>query len=277
MNSNMKTGATRGEPGAPPAVRLSGVDYAYPTPARSDVSSLVLNNLDLEIPAATITALLGPNGAGKTTLMNVILGWLTPCAGSVSVFGRDTRGTSRGEMGRTLSLVPQDEHIPFEYTILDYVLLGRAPHLGPLQAPRPYDLAIARNALETVGLEQTADQNIAETSGGEKQLAMVARAIAQEPGILLMDEPTAHLDLKNKRRAVDLIHRLHRQGVTIILTTHDPEFAVAAANRMVLLEQGNLLAEGPIEAVMTEENLSRAFSMSLSVRTVPGKHTVVIW
>lgn len=291
------------EPETPAAIRMTGVDFAFPhrSGRRKHIASggasvnaagdggtappLLLKNFSLTVPQESITAILGPNGAGKTTLLNLILGWLSPRSGSISLFGRDSSGTSRREMGRTISLVPQEEHVPFEYTILDFVLLGRAPHLGPLQAPQPTDVAIARSALDTVGIAGLAHKSVAETSGGEKQLATIARALTQQSRILLMDEPTAHLDLKNKRRMVDLIHRLNRSGTTVIITTHDPEFASIAADRMVLLGNGRLLAEGPVEAVMTEKNLGTAFDMDLAVRDVPPQpgrpahrdHTVVIW
>lgn len=260
------------EPGEPAAIRLTQVKFSYTQQPRTE-QQFVLHNLSLAIPPGTITAILGPNGVGKTTLLNLVLGWLYPSGGSISLFGREMSGTSRREMGRTLSLVPQDEHVPFEYTTLDYVLLGRAPYLGPLQAPRSRDVAVAREALEKVGLSHLAHQSIGETSGGEKQLAMVARALAQQPRVLLMDEPTAHLDLRNKRRTVDLMHQLQQEGVTVVFTTHDPEFAAVASDRMVLLEAGRLLAEGPVGQVMTEENLSRVFVMPLTVRSVPGPAT----
>ncbi|TVR65731.1 MAG: ABC transporter ATP-binding protein [Spirochaetaceae bacterium] len=260
------------EPEEPAAVRLGGVGFAFGRSGKP-----VLRNLSLAIPGGTISAILGPNGVGKTTLLNLILGWLRPREGSITLFGRKTAGTTRREMGRTISLVPQDEHIPFEYTTLDYVLLGRAPHLGPLQAPGAADLNVAWEALERVGIAHLAERDVAETSGGEKQLALVARALAQEPRILLMDEPTAHLDLKNRRRIVDLIHQLHRDGVTVVFTTHDPELASVAAERVILLEGGHLLAEGPVRQVMTEENLSRAFTMDLRVHALSADRTVVLW
>lgn len=266
------------EPDHPPAIRLTSVDFGYPhrnKPA-TEQGPLVLKNLSLAIPPGSITAILGPNGVGKTTLLNLILGWLQPRAGNVTLFGQDTSTATRREMGRTLALVPQDEHIPFEYTMRDYVLLGRAPYLGPLQAPGAEDITIAESALETVGLRHLADRSVAETSGGEKQLAMVARALAQEPRVLLMDEPTAHLDLRNRRRAVDLIRRHRREGVTVVLTTHDAEFAAAAADRMILLSSGILVAEGPVTDVMTGENLSRVFSIDLEVQEIGGR-AIVIW
>lgn len=266
---------------AAPAIRLREVEFCYGRTVRRLVQGMVLRNLSVSVPRESITAVLGPNGVGKTTLLNLVLGWLQPGSGTISLFGRRVIKISRREMGQLVSLVPQDEHIPFEYTLLDFVLLGRAPHLSPLQAPRMSDLMVAGDALETVGLSHLANQSVGEISGGEKQLAMVARAIAQQPRILLMDEPTAHLDLKNKRRTVDLIHRLRERGVTVLLTTHDPEFASVVADRMILLEGGRLLANGPVDVVMTEDHLSRVFAMPLSVRKGAAygtaTHNVVIW
>lgn len=264
------------------AVSLAGISFAYGSRDHSTGGGSgsggpqVLQELSLEIPPGSVTAILGPNGVGKTTLLNILLGWLRPDTGTVRLFGRDSSRTSRREMGRLVSLVPQDEHIPFEYTLLDYVLLGRAPHLAPLQAPRQQDLQRAAAALERVGLKGLQDHPVSETSGGEKQLAMVARSLAQEPRILLMDEPTAHLDLHNKRRTVDLVHSLRDEGVTVILTTHDPDFAGAVADRMILLHQGRLLAEGEVEAVMTEENLRQLFAMNLAMTVVAGRR-LIIW
>lgn len=266
------------EPEEPAAVRLSGVSFTYGRTGRTGTfGKPVLRDLSLVIPGGTITAILGPNGVGKTTLLNLILGWLRPQKGGITLYGRRTSGTSRREMGRTLSLVPQDEHIPFEYSTLDYALLGRAPHLGPLQAPGAADLNEAWNALERVGITHLAERNVADMSGGERQLALVARALAQRPRILLMDEPTAHLDLKNRRRIVDLIHLLHGDGVTVILTTHNPELALVAANRAILLQNGRLLADGPAGEVMTEKHLSQVFGMDLRVYAVSPDRKAVIW
>lgn len=247
-----------------------------PRNGASAQDAAVLRNLSLDIPAGTVTALLGPNGVGKTTLLNLLLGWLTPSSGSIRLFGRPIATTSRREMGRTVSLVPQDEHIPFEYTLLDYVLLGRAPHLAPLQAPQRGDMEHAYKALEQVGMGTKATHPVSEISGGEKQLAMVARSLAQRPRLLLMDEPTAHLDLHNKRRSVDLVHQLRDGGTTVILTTHDPDFASAAADRLVLLHEGRVLAQGSVDEVMTTDNMQRLFSIPVSVTSLKGRH-LIIW
>lgn len=253
------------------AVVLSHVSFRYQESQR-----LVLDDISLTIPVGTITAILGPNGVGKTTLLNLILRWLTPTQGAIYLHGGDSSHYSRREMGKLVSLVPQDEHIPFEYTLLDYVLLGRAPHLSPLQAPGPDDVQLALDRLNRVGLHALAHQPVSEISGGEKQLAMIARSLTQAPALLLLDEGSSHLDLKNRRHMVDMLHQLRDEGITVIFTTHDPEFAAAAAERMILLHRGQLLADGVLDAVMTERNLQNVFDIPLTVHSVAGRK-FVIW
>ncbi|MFP4152281.1 MAG: ABC transporter ATP-binding protein, partial [Alkalispirochaeta sp.] len=177
-------------------VTVAGVTAGY------DGGPTVLDRLDLTAPAGGITAILGPNGVGKTTLLNVILGWHPPEAGGVALFGRDLATLSRDEAGRTVALVPQDEHIPFEYSLVDYVLLGRTPHLNALAVPGDEDRRRALEALERVGLDGRAHCAVTETSGGEKQLVMIARSLCQDTPLLVLDEPAAHLDLANRRRLV---------------------------------------------------------------------------
>lgn len=236
----------------------------------------VLNGLTTAITPRAVTAILGPNGVGKTTLLNLLLGWLRASHGELHIFGRPLTALSRREMGQTVSLLPQDEHIPFEYSVEEYVLLGRTPYLSPLAAPSASDREIAGRALHTVGLEDHLQTPVTEISGGERQLVMLARSLAQSPRILLMDEPTSHLDLSNKRRLATLVRSLTSGGTTVIFTTHDPEFAAVCADELLLVYNGTLLAHGPIPETMTAPLLSRLFGISVSVTTVDGA-PVIRW
>jgi iron complex transport system ATP-binding protein len=170
------------------------VRFVYPANDRP-----VFPQLTLDIAPGTVTAILGPNGVGKTTLLHLALGWLKPQAGHVALQGRPLGSYSRGEPGRKMGLVPQSEHTAFEYSLLEYVLLGRAPYLKPLEMPGPEDARIALDALARVGLAGWEGRSIARVSGGERQLVLVARALAQQPRFLLLDEPTSHLDLGTRR------------------------------------------------------------------------------
>lgn len=254
---------------APVAVGIHRLSFTYPA-----ADATVLRDLSLDLAARTVTALLGPNGAGKTTLLNLILGWLKPQYGSITVYGAPLTSLSRRTAGQTMALLPQEEHVPFEYTILEYVLLGRTPHLPPLAAPGPEDREVAQRCLERAGIAHLTDDAITAISGGERQLVMLARALTQEPRLLLLDEPTSHLDLVNKRRLADLIRSLSTQGTTIVFTTHDPEFAAACADNLVLLGEPPL--HGPVDTVLTSEALSSTFGSPVEVHRVAGRR-VILW
>jgi iron complex transport system ATP-binding protein len=271
-------------PQPPPVPAVPPVPPVPPVPAvavrdasfRYDDGPVILADLSLSISAGIVTAILGPNGVGKTTLLNMILGWNRPRTGSVHLFGEPLSGMTRRDAGRTMSMVPQDEHVAFEYSLLDYVLLGRSPHLNALALPGEKDLHIAEGSLQRVGLLDRRFDPVTEISGGEKQLVLLARSLCQEPRLLLLDEPSAHLDLANKRRLVNLVHELRSDGVTIVLTTHDPDFAAMTSDEIILLSQGRLLTQGTPRGVMTSALLSRAFDLSLQVSWQDG-HPHIIW
>lgn len=235
----------------------------------------VLQGLNLELKAGRVAVILGPNGAGKTTLLHLALGWLSPWQGAVHLDGKNIKAYTRQELGRWMALVPQSEHIPFEYSVFEYLLLGRAPHLPPLGMPGEADYAAAFDALESVGIASLSAHSILTLSGGERQLALVARALAQQPRLLLLDEPTAHLDLRNKARIVRLMRSLRARGVTILMTTHEPDVALALADDVVLMDRGQVLAYGPLEAAFTAENLSRLYDLPIRVAHVEGGKQVI--
>lgn len=253
------------------SLELRGIVAGYTATEGREGRHEVLHGVDLHARPGTVTAVLGPNGVGKTTLLNVALGWIAPWSGAVSVEGHDLRTLVGSERGRLLSLVPQTDHVAFEYSILEYVLLGRAPYLGPLQFPTAADVEIARAALEQVGIAGMAERGVLETSAGERQLVLLARALAQEPKTLLLDEPSAHLDLANKRRLVGLLQDQAELGRAIVLTVHEPEFAAALATTVVLLHEGNVLAKGRPEHVLTSELLSRLYGIPVSVHRSEGR------
>lgn len=248
-----------------PILALAGVSFSY-----DGAAVAVLRDLTLSIPGASVTAILGPNGCGKSTLLHVMLGLLRPRQGDIVIAGRPLAAYSRRQLSRLLGLVPQDEHLSFEFSVLDYVLLGRAPHLRPLELPGVCDRQAALAVLQTVGLNDAVARSIASLSGGERQLATIARALAQQPRILLLDEPTSHLDLANRRRILQLLRSLARQGVTVIFTTHDPSAAATTADNVILMRQGQLLASGAAAAVLTSEHLSATYQVPVQVYEVQG-------
>lgn len=253
------------------AIDLRDVRFSYHPNA-----SPVLQGVSAAIRSGVVTALLGPNGVGKTTLLNVVLGWRRPSDGGVALFDTPAEHLSRRELGRTVSLLPQEEHIAFAFTVLEYVLLGRTPYLPPLSSPGPRDRDIALQALDRVDIAALAAVPVTEISGGERQLVLLARCLAQEPRILLMDEPTSHLDLRNKRQLVDLIRGLIADGTTVVFTTHDPEFAAVCADDLLLLRDGRCLAHGAVAETLTPSLLTETFGTPVTVGMAEGR-PVVRW
>ena len=253
-----------------PILTFRDVTFGY------DRGRAALNQLTLEVPAGSVTAILGPNGAGKTTLLHLMLGWLKPQSGQILLNGLPLREYSPRVKSQWMGLVPQSEHIPFEYSVLEFVLFGRTPYLHPLEMPSQADYQVAFEVLQQVGIADLRARTLTTLSGGEKQLVLVARALAQRPRILLMDEPSNHLDLENKSRLLGLLRELHAAGVTLLLTTHEPEVATAVATHVVLMSQGSLFQSGPVDQVFTSENLSAAYELPVEVLRLDGRR-MVLW
>jgi len=249
-------------------------------------SQPILKDVDFDLRPGRIAAILGPNGAGKTTLLSLTLGWFSAWAGEITLTGIPLRALPPRERGRLMALVPQSEHTPFDYTVLEYVLMGRTPHLPPLEMPSAKDADIALNALQQVGLETLAHRPVPQLSGGERQLMLLARALAQlSPAshfplptshLLLLDEPTAHLDLRNKARLIQIMRQLRDSGVTLLMTNHEPDVVLAVADDVLLMEAGLPPQFGMLEEVFTAEALSRIYGLPIRLVAVDG-HKQVLW
>lgn len=183
---------------------------------------------------------------------------------------------TRRALGQRIGLVPQNENIFFEYSLLVYVLLGRAPYLKPLEMPGDEDFEIAIQALGTVGLGDLMHRSVTTLSGGECQLVLVARALVQHPSLLLMDEATSHLDLSNKLCLMELIQELVGQGITVVLTTHEPDMAASVASHLVLMRAGRVEHAGLLEDEFTAERLTETYSVPVEVSEVSGR-LIALW
>ncbi len=254
-----------------PLLSLRQVAFTYP---RS--TARVLEEVSFDILPGTVNAVLGPNGAGKSTLLYLLLGRYPPRKGEILLKGAPLGEYSRKELSRTVGLVPQKEFVPFDYSIFEYVLLGRTPHLGFLSLPRQEDLASTRQALHSLGLEALAERSVATLSGGEHQLALIARTLAQSPAILLLDEPTAHLDLANKKRVLQIMRSLADRQMTVIYTTHDPESAAAIADHVILMRSGRVLRQGRLDEVFNAANLSETYGTDLDVARIEGTNVILL-
>jgi iron complex transport system ATP-binding protein len=252
-------------------IRLENIDFRY---RAGDPP--VIRNLSLDIPGGRVSAILGPNGTGKTTLLHIMLGLLKPKAGTVRIDGRTPAEYTRRELSRTIGLVPQFESIPFNLTVFEYLLLGRSPYLKPFQMPGEEDEAIVRRAVASVGIEHLAKKPAQRLSGGERQLVHIARVLVQKPQVLLLDEPTAHLDLENQHRILGMLKEMSRQGLTTVFTTHDPNAAIHTADHFILMQGGRIVEQGDLETVITAENLAAIYRIPLRVESANGYTLVVM-
>jgi iron complex transport system ATP-binding protein len=252
---------------AAPVLEARGVSCAFAG------RGSVLRDLSIEVEAGTVTAVLGPNGSGKTTLLDICLGWRRPDRGAVLLHGRPLSSWSRQERARAMSLVPQRENVRFDFTVTDYVLLGRSPHLPALGTPGRADRAIVRDALCTAGIAGLADRSIVTLSGGEYQLMLIARSLAQQAALLLLDEPASQLDPANRLRVTGLLRRLADRGLTVLYTSHDPQAAAAAADTVHLLSKGRFVFSGTPRRTLTPEALRAVYGVPFRVAwTRRGPH-----
>jgi cobalamin transport system ATP-binding protein len=223
-----------------------------------------LRNVTLEVADGEWIALVGPNGAGKTTALRALCG-LVEYEGSISIDGRDTRTFGRRELARLTALVPQLPEAPPELNVAEYVLLGRTPHLGYFAGESESDRVVAAAALERLDAVAFVDRSLRSLSGGELQRVVLARALAQEAPFLLLDEPTNALDLGRQQRVLELVDELRVDGLTIVSTLHDLTLAAQYADRLVLLDRGLVVGDGPPEAVLSEETVSSLYGASVRV------------
>lgn len=252
-----------------PILCIRDLTYAYSVDRPKAVEKV-----NFDILPKTITAILGPNGAGKTTLLHLLLGLMTPLNGEISLDGKPIGSYSRRHLSQWIGLVPQVETIQFEFTVLEYLLLGRAPYLGALEQPSLADVDIARGSLATVGIEPLENRSVLTLSGGEQQLVTLARALTQQPRILLLDEPTSHLDLSNRNSTLRILDHLRSANTTIVFTTHDPEAAALVADHLVLMRSGEVLDTGIMDATFTSEKLSKTYGTPVEVIHMDGLWTV---
>jgi iron complex transport system ATP-binding protein len=235
----------------------------------------VVDGVSVTIAEGEWLALIGPNGAGKTTLLRAVAS-LVPFDGEIELDGRSVSELGRSELARYVAVVPQEPSTPPWMTVAEYVLLGRTPHLGPLAKEGRRDREAAARALARLDLLAFGNRRLGTLSGGEKQRVVVARALAQEAPVVLLDEPTAALDIGHQQQAFDLLDGLRvESGLTLVAAMHDLTLAAQYADRMLLLDRGRVVADGPAAGVLTEALLSEHYGASVDVVSVGGRPVVV--
>ncbi|WP_439240598.1 ABC transporter ATP-binding protein [Lonepinella sp. BR2474] len=225
----------------------------------------VADHLNIEFPHQKITALLGANGCGKTTLLKTILGLIKPLQGDILIENTPHFDWTAAQLARTIGYVPQAQQGVFSIPVSDMVLLGRTAYLAWYATPSRQDKQIAQQCLEQLSIAHLANKSYIALSGGERQLVLIARALAQQPRCLIMDEPTSNLDFGNQIRVLEKIQQLRQQGLTIIFTTHQPEQALRYADNVVLMDQARIVKQGEPKAVMELALLAQIYRLSPEV------------
>src|SRR4030095_2588847 len=247
-------------------LQASDVSFGYRC-RPSQPRALAVRNVSLAVPRGSFTGLLGPNGCGKTTLLKLLSGVLHPDSGRVTLSGRALSEMSSRLVASRIASVPQETHPAFDYTCMEMVLMGRHPHLGPFQLEGPGDIAIARGALAATAPAHLANRPYMTVSGGEKQRVVIAAALAQAGEVLLLDEPTASLDLGYQLEVALLLQKLNRdRGVTMVLATHDLNLAASLCDRLILMRDGRVVAQGAMRDVLTTSSIRRIYDVDAHIR-----------
>ena len=255
--------------GRPPAIGAQGVSFQIE-------AKTLLDGVDLNAAHGQMVGLIGPNGAGKSTFLRAISGVLRVQSGNIHLDGADLRSLTSKEVAAGLAIVPQIVPYTHGFTAMELVLMGRYPHLGRFQIEGQGDERIARNAMRQTETEQFADRTLDTLSGGERQRVIVSRALAQQPRILLLDEPTANLDVLHQLKVLGLVRRLVDDGLTSVAAIHDLNMASRFCDRLVLLQEGRVLAEGAPKEVLTPKLIAQAFGVKAAVYRDPntGSHAI---
>lgn len=240
-------------------LQTSHLCYSY-TPQKT-----VLHDVALKLDKGEKLFVLGPNGSGKTTLLSCLAGILQPDQGEIKLNDRGLGGYKAAERAQIIGVIPQGHSPAFPYTVMEMVMMGRAPYLRWLDLPSKDDQAIVETVLEELGLFNLRDQPYTEISGGEQQLTLIARGLAQKCQILLMDEPTAHLDLSNQHKIMEIIDQLSQSGISFIVSSHQPNEALHYADNVMVLHQGWVIENGPPKDIVTEAMISTVFGINMEV------------
>lgn len=245
------------------AISIRNLDYTAG-------SNHILKNINISFEQGEFIGIIGPNGSGKTTLLRHISAWLKPEKNAVLINERDVLSFSEKELAREMALVAQSSQIEFEFTAMDVVLMGRSPYISRFQDESRRDLGIARNAMEVTHTWHLKDRTANSLSGGELQRVMIARALAQDTSILLMDEPISHLDIHHQIEILDLVKGLQiEKGLTVVAVLHDLNLAAQYCDELILLHNGEICCSGSAQEVLTQENIYRVYGINVYVMKNP--------
>jgi len=250
-------------------MEIKGCSFAY------DDNDNIFEDINFSVSSGDIFCILGANGTGKTTLIKCLTGLMNPHSGEILVDGRNMNSFSRADLSKKIGYIPQIHNSTFPFTVLDVVLMGRSPHLDMFESPSDKDYEIALESLESLNIEYMKDKPYTEISGGEQQLVFIARVLTQEPSILILDEPTSHLDFGNQIRTLNIIKKLASDGLSVIMSSHFPDHAFISANKVALMDGKRFIAIGKPEDVITTENMKQIYGINVKVLDIGGRKACI--
>ena len=260
-----------------PAGNLNEAQSFESKPAMLEVRDLragygdkeIVHGVSFDIPRGQFVCVIGANGCGKSTVLKNLLGLIKPFGGSVRIDGKELSDMDERERAQHFAYIPQAHTPPFPFKVSDVVILGRTPYLtGIATGASKKDQVVAYRAMQQLSIENLADATYTELSGGQQQLVLIARALAQQPDLLVMDEPTASLDFGNQQLVLSCVYRLSRLGMAVLMVTHDPDHALFCSDRVIMMEDGNVIGDGTPEQIVTTENLRRIYGTESYVTDV---------
>lgn len=241
-------------------IAVESLSYGY-----QGVGRMVVHDISFTLDRGEVMCIIGPNGAGKSTLLNVMVGMLPASRGRVMLEGSDVARMSRAQIARFVGYVTQTKMPSFGYSVIDYTVMGRAAHVALCKMPSPADYETAWAGLKRMGIEDLAHRNYLELSGGERQQVDIARAIVQDPRLIILDEPTSALDFGNQAKVVDVVGQLRNEGYAVLLTTHDPNHAIMLGSKVGVLEAGGAMVVGGADEIICEDILSKTYRTDVKI------------
>jgi len=252
-----------------PLMEIKGCSFAY------EDNNNIFEDINFGVSSGDIFCILGANGTGKTTLIKCLTGLMNPNSGEIRIDGQEMSSFSHADLAKKIGYIPQIHNSTFPFTVLDVVLMGRSPHLDLFESPSEKDYKIALKSLESLNIDYMKDKPYTEISGGEQQLVFIARVLTQEPSILILDEPTSHLDFGNQIRTLNIIKKLASEGLSVIMSSHFPDHAFISANKVALMDRKRFIAIGKPEDVITTENMKQIYGIDVKVLDIGGRMACV--